>query len=576
LAHTQGLIFHGQFSVVWGLNFKIDCRRVDQMRILAHVLCGALFCVGAAAQDHAMHTGAHSVTLVTGLGDLHHPVSTHNLQAQRFFDQGLRFIYAFNHDEAARSFEHAAELDPKLAMAYWGVAEAVGPNYNDPADAARYKHAHDALQKAVDLSASPSERAYIRAMAKRFPADPNSDLKKAAEEYHDAMRQVSAEFPDDLDAATLFAESGMNLHPWGLWHQDGTPEAGTDEIVATLESVMKRDPNHLGAIHYYIHSVEASNNPERALAGANKLAALAPGAGHIVHMPAHVYIRTGDYEAAVKTNEQAAEIDRAYIKATGAQGIYPMMYYSHNLHFVAMCGAMNGRYAEARKNADLLAANVASHVKEMPPLEGFMTIPMAVEIRFHHWGEILKMPAPDPSMKAATGFWHFARGLALAGTGKLPEAEAEYKIVSDAQAATPPEEIFNAPINNKTKDILEIAKDVLGAKIALAKKDSEGAITMLREAVAIQDTLKYGEPPDWFFPVRESLGGTLLLQGNAAGAEKVFREDLDRNPRNPRSLWGLRQALLQQKRDYDAGFVQKQFEASWKGGPQALKLDDLV
>jgi tetratricopeptide (TPR) repeat protein len=548
------------------------------MRILAHVLCGALFCAGAVAQDHAMHMDAHSVTLVTGLGDLHHPVSTHNPQAQQFFDQGLRFIYAFNHDEAARSFQHAAELDPKLAMAYWGVAEAVGPNYNDPADPGRYKHAHDAVQKAVALlaEASPSEQAYIQAMAKRFPEDPNSDLKKAAEEYHDAMRQVSAEFPDDLDAATLFAESGMNLHPWGLWHQDGTPEAGTDEIVATLESVMKRDPNHLGAIHYYIHSVEASNNPERALAGANKLAALAPGAGHIVHMPAHVYIRTGDYDAAVKTNEQAAEVDRAYIKATGVQGIYPMMYYSHNLHFVAMCGAMNGRYAEARKNADLLAANVGPHVKEMPPLEGFLTIPLAVEIRFHHWGEILKMPAPDPSMKAATGFWHFARGLALAGTGKLTEAEGEYKIVSDAQAATPPEEIFNAPINNKTKDILEIAKDVLGAKIALAKKDSDGAITMLREAVAIQDTLKYGEPPDWFFPVRESLGGALLLKGDAAAAEKVFRADLDRNPRNPRSLWGLCQALLQQKRDYDAGFVQKQFDASWKGGPQALKLDDLV
>jgi tetratricopeptide (TPR) repeat protein len=370
------------------------------MKILAQVLCVALLGMGATAQDHAAHMQTHPVTLVTGLGDLHHPVSTHNPQAQEFFDQGLRFIYAFNHDEAARSFQHAAELDPKLAMAYWGVAEAVGPNYNDPADPDRYKHAHDAVQKAVDLSAgaSPSEQAYIQAMAKRFPADPNSDLKKAAEEYHDAMRQLAAEFPDDLDAATLFAESGMNLHPWGLWHQDGTPEAGTDEIVATLESVMKRDPNHLGAIHYYIHSVEASNNPERALAGANKLAALAPGAGHIVHMPAHVYIRTGDYEAAVKTNEQAAEVDRAYIKATGVQGIYPMMYYSHNLHFVAMCGAMNGRYAEARKNADLLAANVGPHVKEMPPLEGFMTIPMAVEIRFHHWNEILKITAPDPAM----------------------------------------------------------------------------------------------------------------------------------------------------------------------------------
>ena len=548
------------------------------MRILAHMLCGALLCLSANAQDHTMHPQSHPVTLVSGLSDLHHPVSTHNPQAQQFFDQGLRFIYAFNHDEAARSFQHAAELDPKLAMAYWGVAEAVGPNYNDPADPDRYKRAHDAVQKAVDLSAgaSPSEQAYIQAMAKRFPADPNSDLKKAAEEYHDAMRQVAAQFPDDLDAATLFAESGMNLHPWGLWLQDGTPQAGTDEIVGTLESVLKRDPDHLGAVHYYIHAVEASNNPERALAGANRLAAIAPGAGHIVHMPAHIYIRTGDYEAAVKTNEKAAEVDRAYIRATGEQGIYPMMYYSHNLHFVAMCGAMNGRYSEARKNADLLAANVGPNVKGMPPLEGFMTIPMAVEIRFHHWNEILKMPAPDSSMKTTTVFWHFGRGLALAGTGKVTEAEAEYKIVSEAEAATPPDVIFQMPINNKAKDIMKIAENVLGAKLAVAKKDNAAAISLLREAVAIQDKLNYGEPPDWFYPVRESLGGVLLMSGDSAGAEKVFREDLERNPRNPRSLWGLHQALLLQKRDYDAGFVQKQFEASWKGGAQALRVEDLV
>jgi tetratricopeptide (TPR) repeat protein len=552
------------------------------MRILGHVLCVVFLCLGVPAQDHTAHAAPHTktrlVTLVTGLGDLHHPVSTHNPQAQEFFDQGLRFIYAFNHDEAARSFQHAAELDPKLAMAYWGVAEAVGPNYNDPADPDRYKHAHDAVQKAVDLSvaASPSEQAYIQALAKRFPADPASDLKKAAEDYRDAMRQVVAEFPDDLDAATLFAEAGMNLHPWGLWHVDGTPEAGTDEIVSTLESVMKRDPNHLGAIHYYIHAVEASNNPERALAGANKLAALAPGAGHIVHMPAHVYIRTGDYAAAVKTNEKAAEVDRAYIKATGVQGIYPMMYYSHNLHFIAMCSAMNGNYLESRKNADLLAQNVGPHVKDMPPLEGFMTIPTAVELRFHHWNELLKMPQPDAAMKTATVFWHFARGLALAGTGKVADAEAEYKIVSDAEEATPPDVIFQMPINNKAKDIMKIAKDVLGAKIAIAKKDNAGAIAMLRDAVSIQDTLKYGEPPDWFYPVRESLGGALLMSGDAQGAEKVFRADLDRNPRNPRSLWGLRQTLLQQKRAYDAGFIQKEFEASWKGGAHVLKLDDLV
>jgi tetratricopeptide (TPR) repeat protein len=548
------------------------------MKILAQSLCGLLLCLPGAAQNHAHHTQSHPVSLVSGLGDLHHPVSTHNLEAQKFFDQGLRFIYAFNHDEAARSFQHAAELDSKLAMAYWGVAEAVGPNYNDPADPDRYKRAHDAVRKAVDLSsaASPSEQAYIQATAKRFPADPNSDLKKAGEDYRDAMREVARQFPDDLDAATLFAESGMNLHPWGLWHQDGTPEAGTEEIVSTLESVIKRDPSHLGAIHYYIHAVEASNNPERALAGANKLAALAPNAGHIVHMPAHIYIRTGDYEAAVQTNQKAAEIDRTYIKETGAQGIYPMMYYSHNLHFVAMCGAMNGRYTEARKNADLLVANVGPHVKDMPPLEGFMTIPVAVEIRFHHWNEILKMPAPDPSMKTATVFWHFGRGLALAGTGKIAGAEEEYKFVSEAEAATPPDVIFQMPINNKAKDIMKIAENVLGAKIALAKKDTAGAISQLRDAVAIQDKLNYGEPPDWFYPVRENLGGALLLSGDAPGAEKVFREDLDHNPRNPRSLFGLQQSLLRQKRDYDAGFVKKQLDASWKGSSHVLKLDDLV
>ena len=351
------------------------------MKTLATVMCAAFSCLVVAAQDRTSHATPHAtthpVTLVTGLGDLHHPVSTHNPQAQQFFDQGLRFIYAFNHDEAARSFQHAAELDPTLAMAYWGVAEAVGPNYNDPADPDRYKRAHEAVQRAVDLasSASPSEQAYIQALANRYPADPASDLKKAADDYRDAMRQLVSEFPDDLDAATLFAEAGMNLHPWGLWHTDGTPEAGTEEIVSTLESVIKRDPNHLGAIHYYIHAVEASSSPERALAGANKLAALAPGAGHIVHMPAHVYIRTGDYDAAIKTNEKAAEVDRAYIKATGVQGIYPMMYYSHNLHFIAMCAAMNGNYLESRKNADLLTQNVGPHVKDMPPLEGFIPSP---------------------------------------------------------------------------------------------------------------------------------------------------------------------------------------------------------
>ncbi len=548
--------------------------------LLSMVVLGLFLCGMVSAQDHSAHTQAKPATLMQGYGDLHHLVSTGNAQAQQFFDQGLRQIYAFNHDEAARSFQRAADLDPKLAMAYWGVAEAVGPNYNDPASDDRFAAAHTAIQKAVDLSgsASPAEQAYIKAMALRFPADPKADRRQAAEAYHGAMREVVKQFPDDLDAATLFAESGMNLHPWGLWMVDGTPREGTEEIVATLESVIKRDPSHWGAIHYYIHSVEASKSPERALAGANRLAAMAPAAGHIVHMPAHVYIRTGDYAAAVKTNQEAAAVDQAYIKASGAQGIYPLMYYSHNLHFIAMCSAMNGDYVEANKNADLLAAHVAPHVKDMPPLEGFMTIPIAVDVRFHKWDEILKMPRPDPEMKITIVFWHFARGMALAAKGKVNEAEAEYQVVSDAEKNTPEDVVFAMPVNNKAKDVLKIARDVLGAKIALAKKDKAGTIALLQSAVAAQDTLKYAEPEDWFFPVRESLGAALLMNGDNADAEKVFREDLDHHPRNPRSLFGLKQALKAQGNEYDAGFVQKQLQDSWKGkgGSAQLKLDDLV
>jgi tetratricopeptide (TPR) repeat protein len=548
-------------------------------RVLTLFTLALALCVPAFSQEHAEHAApakAKSAVLMTGYGDWHHPVSTKNAQAQAFFDQGLRLIYAFNHDEAKRSFQRAAELDPKLAMAYWGIAEAVGPNYNDPASEDRFVQAHAAIEKAQTLAAeaSASDKVYIDALAKRFPADPQSDLRAAAEEYRDAMRDVVKRFPDDLDAATLFAEAGMNLHSWGLWRLDGTPEEGTEEIVSTLESVIRREPNHLGAIHYYIHSVEASSSPERALAGANRLAQLAPAAGHIVHMPAHIYIRTGDYEAAVKTNQKAALADQAYIKSGAAEGLYTMMYYSHNLHFIAMAAAMNGNYLESRRGAQMLADNVGPHVKEMPPLEGFMTVPLAVEVRFHKWNEILKTPQPDSAMQTATVFWHFARGLALASTGKLEEAEAEQKFVAEAEERTSPDAIFQMPVNNKSKDILKIAENVLGARISLAKNDMDATVNQLRAAVAIQDSLKYGEPPDWFYPVRESLGAVLLKIGDDAGAEETFRADLDRNPRNPRSLFGLEQALKAQERTYDASFIRKQFDENWKGAARPT-VDDL-
>ena len=548
------------------------------MKTILAVAVVSLLCGAAVAQHSAATDQTKPATLMTGLGDLHHPVTTANAQAQEFFDQGLRLIYAFNHYEAARSFRHAAELDPKLAMAWWGVAEAVGPNYNDPASDERFAQAHEAIQKASDLAsgASASEQAYIAAMAKRFPADPKADRRLAAESYHDAMRALMQQYPDDLDAATLFAESGMDLHPWGLWHLDGTPEQGTDEIIASLESVLRRDPNHMGAVHYYIHAVEASPSPERGLAAANRLASLAPAAGHLVHMPGHIYIRTGDWEQAVKTNEKAAADDEAYMKAGGLPGIYQLMYYSHNLHFIAMCASMNGNYDEARQAAERLATHVSPHVKDVPPLEAFMTIPMAVDVRFHRWADILAMPQPAADRKVTTTYWHFARGMALASTGKIADAEAEYKALTGIRDATPEDAVFSMPFNNKTRDVLGIATNVLGAKIAAAKNDNAGATEMLREAVKFQDGLKYGEPPDWFFPVREMLGGELLAGGNAPEAEKVFREDLSRNPRNPRSLFGLREALKAQQRAYDEQFVDKQFKAAWRGPKMDLQLADIT
>src|SRR5215467_9957805 len=566
------------------MHLRVLNRRNLTLLCVTLALCAATLILSglAIAQEHHEHAtpaakAKPAATLMAGYGNWHHSVSTKNAQAQAFFDQGMRQIYAFNHDEAARSFQRAGELDPKLAMAFWGLAEAVGPNYNDPASEDRFKQAHAAIEKAQSLAgdASESDKAYIEALAKRFPADTSADRRAAAEQYRDAMRNVAKHFPDDLDAATLFAEAGMNLHPWGLWHADGTPEEGTDEIVSTLESVIRREPNHMGAIHYYIHAVEASNSPERALAGANRLAELAPAAGHIVHMPAHIYIRTGDYEAALKTNQKAALADQTYIKGGAATGIYTMMYYSHNLHFIAMAAAMNGNYAEARRGAQLLAANVGPHVKDMPPLGGFMTVPLAVEVRFHKWNEILKTAQPDASMQTANMFWHFAHGLALAGTGDLHGAEAEHKTVAAAEEATSPDAIFQMPINNKTKDILKIAENVLGAKISLAKNDMDATVNQLRAAVAAQDRLKYDEPEDWFYPVRENLGAVLLKIGDYAGAEEVFRADLATHPRNPRSLFGLEQALKAQEKPYDAGFVRKQFDANWKGATRPT-IDDLV
>jgi tetratricopeptide (TPR) repeat protein len=530
---------------------------------------------GVATGDHPPAGKGRPAKLLKGLGELHHPVSTSSKEAQQFFDQGLKLVYAFNHDEAVRSFRRAAELDPKLAMAHWGVALALGSNYNLEAQEEQLKGALKALRKAQALArgAPGHERAYVEALAKRYSADPKADKKKLALAYKLAMGKLAERYPDDLDAATLYAESAMNLRPWKLLGLDGTPAEGTEEVLAVLESVLRRDPNHTGANHYYIHAVEASPHPEKALPSAERLKTLAPAAGHLVHMPSHIYLRTGDYEQAARQNELAIRADEATLKEGGDRGVYAMMYFNHNIHFLAVARAFQGRFADARKAADRLADNVRPHVKDMPMLEGFLPTPTLVLVCFRRWDDVLKLPAPGGKLHATKAVWRFARGMALAGQGKPEEAEKELAGFRAARKAIPEDAMLGD--HNKAHHVLGIAERVLRAKVAEAKGDRKAAVGLLKEAVKEEDALNYIEPPDWYLPVRNYLGGVLLRGGDPAGAEKVFRAELNRRPRSGRALFGLWESLKAQKKAYAAGMVERQWKAAWERADTRLTTDDL-
>lgn len=551
------------------------------MKITSIFLSTAMVITLTATQTFAQHqqheaTNAKPATLIRGLGKLHHPVATKNPLAQKFFTQGLLLIYAFNHEEAARSFQQAAKLDPKLAMAWWGYALAVGPNYNETTiDPARMKAAVEAVQQAQTLASNASEieRAYIAALGKRFTLDANPEVKQLGTVYSEAMHEIYQRFPDDLNAATLYADSLMNVQPWQLWARDGKPLGNTEEIVRVLEAVLRRDPNHIGANHLYIHAVEASRHPERGLPSAKRLGKLAPAAGHLVHMPGHIYIRTGDYAQAAKVNIDAAAVDRAYIKTTGANGMYPAMYFSHNLHFQVENFNRTGQYLEARRAARELEANVRQHVKAMPMVEGFLPYPMFVLLRFGRWDEMLKLPEPDQALKIANTVWHYARGVAYAAAGKAVEAKGEQQTFSDRVKSLPGETPFGL---NPAKDVLAVAEHVLAARLAWVEGNKAAAIASFRQAVAAQDSLNYDEPPGWYYPVRESLGAALLLNGAAAEAEQIFRADLVTNPRNGRALFGLWESLKAQHKDEAARWVETEFKAAWKNADAPLKIDNLL
>jgi tetratricopeptide (TPR) repeat protein len=512
-------------------------------------------------------------TLIPGLGTHHHQVSTQNPQAQQFFDQGLNLIYAFNHDEAARSFKYAAEIDPQLAMAYWGIALALGPNINLEVDSDRELAAYQAIQQAVTLShhASPAEQDYINALAKRYSNDSHAYLYKLAVDYKNAMADVVKHYPQDLDAKTLYAESLMDLHPWQLWTKDGKPGEDTEEIVAVLESVLKSNPNHPGANHYYIHAVEASLTPERALESAKRLETLVPAAGHLVHMPSHIYFLVGDYTAAMESNARAIAQDETYINKNHIQGFYPAAYYSHNVHFLAVAAAMAGRYEDALQAADKLVSMATPFVSQIPMLEGYLGTKLLMQVRFSDWDAILKSPAPDDKLVTTKALWYFAHGMANAATGKLEDAASDRTALLNAQNTIP----ANATIGmSPASSILDIASNQLDGKIAKAKQDYKSAIKFLETAVQQEDALNYMEPPDWYIPTREALGGVLLAKGDYAAAEQVFRADLQKYPLNGRSLFGLQASLQAQGQETAAKLVQAQFTKAWKDTDTQLLVEN--
>lgn len=535
-----------------------------------------VFPVSAFGQhSHAPAKEPAPVALASGLGDINLPVTTNNPEAQKFFNQGLAYVYAFNHEEAVRSFKQATQLDPQLAMGYWGMALALGSNYNVQADGPSLLSAYTNLQKAIELApkASEHERAYINALSKRYSSDLNVDKQKLAVDYKNAMGELAKRYPDDVDAATLYAESMMNLRPWKLWSLDGKPAEETLEIVAVLEGVLRRNPNHTGANHYYIHAVEASNNAERALPSAARLGKVAPKAGHLVHMPSHIYIRTGDYAEAAQSNVDAIAADREYITKTGAQGLYTMMYYNHNIHFLASANALKGRYADSIKSARELEANVAPHLKAMPMLEMFRPYPIISQVRFNRWDDVLKEPKPDEALKITTGFWHYARGSAYAAMNQPANAEAELKALQALVKTIP----ADAPMgNNVAVNVMKVADLALAGRIAFARGDKQAAFNLLNQAAAAEDATSYNEPADWDLPVREVLGGLLLSSGEPAAAEKAFRDELKRHPRNGRALFGLAESLKQQGNKSSAQMVWREFETAWKDADTKLTVDALT
>jgi tetratricopeptide (TPR) repeat protein len=516
---------------------------------------------GCLAQDQAP-------PLYDNLGTYNYPLSIRHPQAQAYFDQGLRLYYAFNHAEAIRAFRHAASLDPTCALCHWGEALAWGPNINLPMDREAALKAWAALQKAQARRdwASTKERDLIEALGRRYAADPPEDRTALDIAWAEALQELVRRYPGDPDIRTLRAEALMNLNPWRYWNRDGSPRANTAEILQQLETVLKVEPRHPGANHFYIHAIEEVQ-PERAVEAAERLAGLMPGAGHIVHMPGHIYVRVGRYRDAITANEHAVHADETYIRdQRPGFGIYVAGYYPHNYDFMAFAASMIGRQEQALAATEkmrTLAPEAVLRAPGMTFLQHHRTRHLQMKVRFGLWDSILAEPAPAADLGHARGLWSYARGRALVARGRPEEAQ---RLLEQLRALAGDPDLSAQRLEfNTSGTVLGIAAAVLAAEIAAAAGDTAAATGHYREAVALEDGMTYGEPPEWSIPVRQEFGRFLLRSGQAAAAERIFREDLDRFPANGWSLRGLAASLRARGQLREASATNAEFERMWEG-----------
>lgn len=506
--------------------------------------------------------------LFDNLGTLDFPITTNSELAQKYFNQGVILAYGFNHEEAFRSFEEAARLDTNCAMAYWGMAYVIGPNINLPMNAGVVATAYEAVERAMSLldDETQREKDYVIALSKRYTNEELEDRTHLDKAYSDAMRELVSKYPNDLDAATMFAESIMDLHPWDYWLKDGTPQPWTLEILTSLEGVIERNTDHHGSNHLYIHAIEASKNPERGNASADKLRFLAPGAGHLVHMPAHIYIRTGQYHEGSLANQRAVKSDEEYINQCNQQGFYPLAYYPHNYHFLWATATLEGD--------SKTAIDAALKTSQLPPdslinlcgyktLQHFVVIPLYAYVTFGKWDEILNYEKPEKLQLYPLGVWHYARGMAFIANGDLGKAEKELAELEQLRFNKKVEDLSIWGINS-AGTLIKIAYEVLSGELAAKKKDYATAISHLKSAVELENTLRYDEPPTWFYPCRLNLGAVLIESERYEEAQKVFEENLSNLPENGWALYGLHQALLKLNENNEAAEVQKRFKEAWK------------